>query len=106
EKIIRGGENIYPREIEEFLYTHPKVQDVQVVGIPSRKYGEEVAAFIRLRNGDQATAEEVQDFCKDKIAFYKIPRHIHFVDEFPTTASGKIQKFKLREIALNEAPET
>ncbi|MBS3755553.1 MAG: AMP-binding protein [Desulfobacterales bacterium] len=106
DMIIRGGENIYPREIEEFLYTHPKVQDVQVVGIPSRKYGEEVAAFIRLRNGDQATAEEVQDFCKDKIAFYKIPRHIHFVDEFPTTASGKIQKFKLREIALNEAPET
>ena len=106
DMIIRGGENIYPREIEEFLYTHPKVQDVQVVGIPSKKYGEEVAAFIRLRNGDQATSEEVQDFCKDKIAFYKIPRHIHFVDEFPTTASGKIQKFKLREIALNDAPGT
>lgn len=105
DMIIRGGENIYPREIEEFLYTHPNVQDVQVVGIPSQKYGEEVAAFIRLRNGDPATSEEVQDFCKDKIAFYKIPRHIHFVDEFPTTASGKIQKFKLREIALNDSPE-
>ncbi len=105
DMIIRGGENIYPREIEEFLYTHPKIQDVQVVGIPSQKYGEEVAAFIRLRNGDQASSEEVQDFCKDKIAFYKIPRYIYFLDEFPTTASGKIQKFKLREIALNHAPE-
>lgn len=103
DMIIRGGENIYPREIEEFLYTHPAVQDVQVVGIPSRKYGEEVAAFIKLRNGNRATAEEIQEFCKDRISYYKIPRYLHFVDDFPTTASGKIQKYKLREMALDKA---
>ncbi|MFO7988540.1 MAG: AMP-binding protein [Thermodesulfobacteriota bacterium] len=99
DMIIRGGENIYPREIEEFLYTHPEVQDVQVVGIPDEKYGEEVAAFIQPRNGKTPSEEEIRKFCKDRISFHKIPRHIYFVNEFPATASGKIQKFKLREMA-------
>ncbi len=99
DMIIRGGENIYPREIEEFLYTNPKIMDVQVVGVPSEKYGEEVAAFIQLKPGQEATAEEMREFCKDKIAFHKIPAFFLFVDEYPTTASGKIQKYKLREQA-------
>ncbi|EKD36525.1 MAG: AcsL2 [uncultured bacterium] len=99
DMIIRGGENIYPREIEEFLYTHAKVKDVQVVGIPSEKYGEEVAAFIQLKNGEKATDTEITGFCKDQISFHKIPKYIFFVDEYPSTASGKIQKYKLRELA-------
>lgn len=99
DMIIRGGENIYPREIEEFLYTHPKVKDVQVVGIPSEKYGEEVAGFIQLKAGATATDTEIADFCKDQISFHKIPRYIFFVDEYPSTASGKIQKYKLRKMA-------
>lgn len=97
DMIIRGGENIYPREVEEFLYTHPKVLDVQVVGVPSKKYGEEVTACIRLRPGMEATPEEIIDYCKGKIARYKIPRYVVFLDAFPSTASGKIQKYKLRE---------
>lgn len=101
DMIIRGGENIYPREIEEFIYTHPKIKDVQVVGIPSRKYGEEVAAFIQLKEGQECTEEELKAFCKDKIAFYKIPAYFLFVEEYPTTASGKIQKYKLRYLATN-----
>ncbi|WP_461834568.1 AMP-binding protein [Desulfothermus sp.] len=99
DMIIRGGENIYPREIEEFLYTHPKIKDVQVVGVPSKKYGEEVAAFVQLKEGEMATEEELKEYCKDKIAFHKIPKYWFFVDEYPTTASGKIQKYKLREEA-------
>ena len=99
DMIIRGGENIYPREIEEFLYHFPKVKDVQVVGVPDTKYGEEVAAFIQLKPGEKATAEEVKAFCKDKISYHKIPRFVFFVDDYPTTASGKIQKYKLRDIA-------
>ncbi len=102
DMIIRGGENIYPREIEEFLYTHPKVKDVQVVGIPSEKYGEEVAAFIQVRPGEKSTAEEIKEFCKDQISYHKIPKYIFFVDEYPTTASGKIQKYKLRDSATQE----
>ncbi len=102
DMIIRGGENIYPREIEEFLYTHPKIKDVQVVGVSSRKYGEEVAAFIQLKPGETATLEEMRAFCKDKIAFHKIPAFFMFVDDYPTTASGKIQKYKLREQATSE----
>ena len=97
DMIIRGGENIYPREIEEYLYTHPHVLDVQVVGVPSAKYGEEVAACVRLRPGTTGTAEEIVDFCKGKIARYKVPRYVAFVDDYPKTASGKIQKYKLRE---------
>lgn len=102
DMIIRGGENIYPREIEEFLYTHTKIKDVQVVGIPSRKYGEEVAAFVQLKPGESADPEEMKAFCKDKIAFHKIPEFFLFVDEYPTTASGKIQKYKLRDMATQE----
>ena len=102
DMIIRGGENIYPREIEEFLYTHPEVRDVQVVGVPSEKYGEEVVAYIQLKNGNraEATQEKFRDFCDRKIAFHKIPRYFFFVDEYPTTASGKIQKYKLRDQAI------
>ncbi|TKB26565.1 AMP-binding protein [Desulfopila sp. IMCC35006] len=99
DMIIRGGENISPREIEEFLYTNPKVKDVAVVGVQSEKYGEEVAAFIQLKMGTEATDKEVTAFCKDKISYHKIPKYIFFVDEFPATASGKIQKYKLREMA-------
>ncbi len=102
DMIIRGGENIYPREIEEFLYTHPKIKDVQVVGVPSRKYGEEVAAFVQIKEGESATNEEMREYCKEKIAFHKIPAFFLFVDEYPTTASGKIQKYKLREQATKE----
>ena len=101
DMIIRGGENIYPREIEEFLYTHDKIRDVQVVGIPSEKYGEEVAAFIQLKPEESSTEEEIKTFCKERISFHKIPKFIFFVDEYPTTASGKIQKYKLRDKATS-----
>jgi len=97
DMVIRGGENVYPREIEEFLYRHPKVQDVQVIGVPDVKYGEEICAWIKLRDGQQATAEEIRDFCKGQIAHYKIPRYVRFVDDFPMTITGKIQKFVMRE---------
>ncbi|MRR53024.1 MAG: AMP-binding protein [Deltaproteobacteria bacterium] len=100
--IIRGGENIYPREIEEFLYTHPKISDIQVYGVPDRKYGEQVMAAIVLKKGVEMTESEVKDFCRDKIAHYKIPHYVKFVDSYPMTASGKIQKFKLREMAIRE----
>ena len=100
DMIIRGGENIYPREIEEFLYTHPKVLDVQVIGVPSEKYGEEVVAYIQLRKGQTAEQEELRTFCSEKIAFHKIPAFFFFVDQYPATASGKIQKYKLREQAI------
>lgn len=100
DMIIRGGENIYPREIEEFLYRHPKILDVQVVGVPDETFGEEVSAWVRLKSGECATAEELREYCKGKIARYKVPRYIAFVDEFPMTASGKVQKFRLREQAL------
>lgn len=99
DMIIRGGENIYPREIEEFLYTHPKVLDVQVVGVPDPKFGEEVMAWVQLKEDETATADEIKEYCKGKISRFKIPRYIEFCDSFPMTASGKIQKFKLRENA-------
>ncbi len=102
DMIIRGGENIYPREIEEFLYTHPKIKDVQVVGVPSLKYGEELAAYIQLKPDAVSSQEEIQTFCKNKIAFHKIPAFFFFVEEYPTTASGKIQKYKLRDMATRE----
>lgn len=98
--IIRGGENIYPREVEEFLYTHPKVGEVQVVGIPNQRLGEIVVAWIRLRPGDVATEEEIREWCQGQIAYYKIPEHIRFVTEFPATLSGKIQKYKIREFEI------
>ncbi|MEK3743507.1 AMP-binding protein [Brevibacillus sp. FSL K6-0770] len=100
DMIIRGGENIYPREVEEFLYTHPKILDVQIVGVPDAKYGEQVLACIRVKPGETLTEEEVLAYCEGKIARFKTPRYIQFVVEYPMTASGKIQKFKLREQAL------
>ncbi|MEA2682362.1 MAG: fatty-acyl-CoA synthase [Chloroflexota bacterium] len=102
DMVIRGGENIYPREIEEFLYTHPDVSDVQVIGVPSEKYGEEVMAWVKLREGATATGDDLTGFCKNRIATYKIPRYWKFVDEYPMTITGKIQKFKMREVAVKE----
>ena len=98
--IIRGGENIYPREVEEFLYTHPKVGEVQVVGIPNQRLGEIVVAWVRLRPNQDATEEEIRDWCQGQIAYYKIPEHVRFVTEFPATLSGKIQKYKIREFEI------
>jgi fatty-acyl-CoA synthase len=97
DMIIRGGENIYPREIEEFLFRHPKIKDVSVVGIPDKKYGEQVLAVVQLKDGQSATAEELASFCSGQIARHKVPRYWEFVTEFPLTASGKVQKYKLRE---------
>ena len=102
DMVIRGGENVYPREIEEFLYRHPKVQDVQVIGVPDEKYGEELCAWIKLRDGADANADEIKAFCKDQIAHFKVPRYVRFVDEFPMTVTGKIQKFKMRETMIAE----
>ena len=102
DMIIRGGENIYPREVEEFLYTHPDIADVQVIGIPSEKYGEEVMAWIKLREGASPTGDDLAAWCKGKIATYKIPRQWKFVDSFPMTVTGKVQKFKMRETSIEE----
>jgi fatty-acyl-CoA synthase len=102
DMIIRGGENIYPREIEEFLYTHPKVRDVQVVGVPDEKYGEEVLACVILQEGSEATEDELIEFVKDGMSRYKKPRYVMFMDSFPMTASGKIQKYKLREMGIEK----
>jgi fatty-acyl-CoA synthase len=105
DMIIRGGENVYPREIEEFLYTMEGIQDVQVAGVPSRKYGEEIGAFIILKQGVEMNPEDVRDYCRGKISRYKIPKYIAFVDEYPMTASGKIQKYKLRDMGAELFPE-
>ena len=102
DMIIRGGENIYPREIEDFLDTHPKIAQVQVIGVPDLKYGEEVMAWIQLRAGESATVDEIRSFCRGQIANYKIPRYIRFVGDFPTTATGKIRKHVMRETAIAE----
>jgi len=102
DMIIRGGENIYPREIEEFLYSHPKIQDIQVIGVPDQLYGEEVMAWVILKKEVDATQQELWDYCTDKISRYKIPRYWRFTDSFPMTVSGKVQKYKLREMAKNE----
>lgn len=98
DMVIRGGENLYPREIEEYLFRHPKIQAVQVFGVPDKKYGEELCAWITVRAGETIDAEEVKDFCRGQIAHYKIPRYIRFVDDFPMTVTGKPQKFKMREV--------
>ena len=102
DMIIRGGENVYPREVEEFLYTHPAVADVQVIGVPSRQYGEEVMAWVKLREGAEATGEQLAAHCRGKIATFKIPRYWKFTDAFPMTVTGKVQKFRMREIAVAE----
>ena len=108
DMVIRGGENVYPREIEEFLFRHPKIEDVQVVGVPDARFGEEICAWVKLRAGETATQAEVVDFCRGQIAHYKIPRYVRFVDGFPMTVTGKIQKFEIRaamiaELGLGEA---
>jgi fatty-acyl-CoA synthase len=102
DMIIRGGENIYPRELEELLYSHPKVSEAQVIGLPDLKYGEEVCAWVRLREGQYATEDEIREFCRSQVATYKIPRYVRFVTEFPTTVTGKIQKYRMREITIAE----
>jgi fatty-acyl-CoA synthase len=102
DMVIRGGENVYPREIEEFLYSHPAISDVQVIGVPDEKYGEEIMAWIKLRPGSQTSDHELREFCRGKIASYKIPRYWKFVDGFPMTVTGKVQKFKMREAAIEE----
>jgi fatty-acyl-CoA synthase len=95
--IIRGGENVSPREVEEFLYRHPKIQDVQVFGVPDRRYGEVVCAWIKLKAGERCEAEAIRAFCKEQIAHFKVPQHIRFVDQFPMTVTGKIQKYLMRQ---------
>ena len=102
DMVIRGGENVYPREVEEFLYTHPSIEDVQVIGVPDEKYGEELCAWVKLRPGAELTGEDVMGFCRGKIAHYKIPRYVRFTEEFPMTVTGKVQKFKMRETSVAE----
>ena len=99
--IIRGGENVYPREVEEFLYTHPAIADAQVVGIPDERLGEIVVAWIRLKAGQTADEKEICAFCRDRLAYYKVPQHIRFVEAYPMTLSGKVQKFKMREFEIS-----
>jgi len=98
--VIRGGENIYPREIEEFLYRHPKIQDVQVFGVPDERYGEELCAFVVTRRGGSLTEDTVREYCRSRLAHYKVPRYVVFTDGFPMTVTGKVQKFKMREDAI------
>ena len=102
DMIIRGGENVYPREIEEFLYTHPQLQDVQVIGVPDEKYGEAIMAWVKAKPGVTLSEAEIQDFCRGKIAHYKVPRYVKFVDSFPMTVTGKIQKFIMRQQSVKE----
>ena len=102
DMVIRGGENIYPREVEEFLYAHPAIEDVQVIGVPDAKYGEELCAWVKLRPGETLTLEEMREFCAGKIAHYKIPRYLRFTGEFPMTITGKVQKYKMREVTVAE----
>ncbi len=102
DMIIRGGENIYPKEIEEFLFTHPKISDVKIIGVPDIKYGEEIMAWIKLKERQSATPEEIKDFCKGQVAYYKIPRYIKFTDRFPMTVTGKIRKVEMKEISIKE----
>jgi fatty-acyl-CoA synthase len=102
DMVIRGGENVYPREIEEFLYGHPDVTDVQVIGVPDERYGEEVMAFVIVREGAALDADAVREYCRGRIAHYKVPRHVRVVDDFPMTITGKIQKFRLRDMAIEE----
>ena len=102
DMVIRGGENIYPREVEEYLYRHPKVQDVQVVGVPDLRYGEELCAWVIAKSGERITEDEIREFCKGQIAHYKVPRYIRFVTSFPMTVTGKIQKYLIRDQMKDE----
>jgi fatty-acyl-CoA synthase len=102
DMVIRGGENIYPREIEEFLYSHPAISDVQVIGVPDARFGEELCAWIRRRDGATLTEDEVREYCRGQLAHYKVPRYVRFVDEFPMTITGKIQKYKMREASIED----
>src|SRR5208282_868760 len=102
DMIIRGGENVYPREVEEFLYTHPQVAEVHVVGIPDDRLGEVVVAWIRLKARSSSTEAEIRAYCEGKIAYFKIPQHVRFVEQFPMTVTGKIQKFRIREFEIQE----
>ncbi len=100
--VIRGGENVYPREIEEFLYTHPQISDVQVIGVPDPKYGEEIMAWVKLKSGASLTEDDIKTFCRGQIAYYKVPRYVKFVDAFPMTVTGKVQKYLMREQSIKE----
>ncbi len=102
DMVIRGGENVYPREVEEFLYSHPAIEDVQVIGVPDVKYGEELCAWVKLRPGETLTEQDVRDYCRGKIAHYKVPRYVRFSTDFPMTVTGKVQKFKMRETSIAE----
>jgi fatty-acyl-CoA synthase len=102
DMVIRGGENIYPREIEEFLYGHPAVSDVQVVGVPDARFGEELCAWVRRKDGATVTEDEIREYCRGSLAHYKVPRYVRFVDEFPMTITGKIQKYKMRDVSVEE----
>ncbi|MEJ7724964.1 MAG: AMP-binding protein, partial [Ilumatobacteraceae bacterium] len=102
DMVIRGGENVYPREIEEFLYSHPDIEDVQVIGVPDERYGEELMAWVKLRLGADVTDHDLRDFCQGKIAHFKVPRYFKFVDQFPLTVTGKVQKFKMRDQAVED----
>ncbi|HDS1051218.1 TPA: AMP-binding protein, partial [Pseudomonas putida] len=106
DMIIRGGENIYPRELEEFFFTHPAVADVQVIGVPCSKYGEEIVAWVRLHPGHAVSEVELREWARARIAHFKVPRYFRFVDEFPMTVTGKVQKFRMREISVEELKAT
>jgi fatty-acyl-CoA synthase len=103
--IIRGGENIYPREIEEFLYGHPDIQDVQVFGVPDKRLGEQVCAWVRLRDGSSVSTAAIQDYCRRHLAYFKVPHYVRFVDTFPMTVTGKVQKYLMREAMMAEIAE-
>jgi fatty-acyl-CoA synthase len=102
DMVIRGGENVYPREVEEFLYSHPAIEDVQVIGVPDVKYGEELCAWVKVRAGSELTEADVRAYCTGKIAHYKVPRYVRFTGDFPMTVTGKVQKFKMRETSIAE----
>ena len=102
DMVIRGGENVYPREIEEFLYEHPDVADVQVIGVPDQRYGEELCAWVRLREGVELDEDQIREHCRERLAHFKVPRYVVFVDEFPMTVTGKVQKFKMREVSIEQ----
>ena len=102
DMISRGGEKIFPREVEEVLYTHPSISEAQIIGVPDKKFGEEVMAWIKLKEGEALTLEDIREFCKDRMAYFKIPRYIKFVSEFPMTVTGKVQKYKMRDMSIEE----